>query len=144
MKHCMRPHHLFCGRFYPKYFGEQRGKRYRELESSMIGAISYGNENEVEMVQGTDELCRACSDYRDGRCASPKGSEGEVRKWDAIIVKALGVPYGTIMKGSEWWELSEKIRPLAFCPRCSLRKDCVMPTEPPLDRRTDARKPEKK
>jgi len=144
MKKSMRPHHLFCGRFYPKYFGEQRGKRFRELESSMIGAISYGNRNAVEMVQGTDELCRACSDYKDGRCASPNGNEDEVRKWDAIIVRAFGVPYGTVMEGGEWWKLTEKIRPLAFCRRCSLRKDCVMPAEPPPDREGNARKSEKK
>ena len=67
MKHYMRPHHLFCGRFYSKSFGEGRGRRYRELESSMIGAISYGNDHEVEMIQGTDELCLACPDCRDGR-----------------------------------------------------------------------------
>jgi hypothetical protein len=143
MKHRMRPHHLFCGRFIPKYFGERRGKKYRELESFMIATISFGNQDEVEMIMGPDELCPACEDYEDGRCASPEGNEDEVRKWDAIIVKALGVPYGTVMKGGEWWELSEKIRPLAFCPRCSLRKDCVMPKEPPLDHRGGAHPPAK-
>ena len=122
----MRAHHLYCGRYIPKYFGWQRGQIYRNTEAKIIDAISPDNAEPVELVQGCDTLCPECPECRDGRCASPAGSEDEVRKWDAIVCKELGWTYGTVRTGGEWWDLVEKKRPLAFCARCGLRRDCLL------------------
>jgi len=126
MTHKMRAHHLYCGRYIPKYFGQQRGEAYRKVEAAMIDSIAPGKTERVELVLGCDELCPFCPECRDNRCNHPGGSEDEVRKWDAIICREMGWNYGTVLAGAEWWDLAEKKRPLNFCKRCNLLKDCSL------------------
>jgi hypothetical protein len=129
MPYRMRAHHLYCGRYIPRYFAQQRGETYKRVESEMIDAISPGNSQPVELVLGTDMLCPVCPECRNNRCEHPRGNEEEVRKWDAIICKEMGWKYGTVLTGGQWWDLAEKKRPLDFCRRCNLLKDCsLIPT----------------
>jgi hypothetical protein len=120
----MRAHHLYCGRYIPRYFAEQRGPVYTKVEADMINAINPGGPQDVELVLGTDMLCPSCPECKNNRCGHPGGNEDEVRKWDAIVCRELGWKYGTVRTGGEWWDTAEKKRPLDFCRRCGLLKDC--------------------
>ena len=74
--------------------------------------------------EGVDELCRECPLRTGECCASPQGNEDEVRKWDAILLKELGVSYGSCFTAEEWQKLIEKRMPFKLCRRCYWKQVC--------------------
>jgi hypothetical protein len=93
---------------------EEKIKRILTSESAAI----------VEIIQGVDELCLTCPNCVGDGCVSPLGDESEVRKWDAIILKELGLQYGQIFSVQEGWDLIQSHPALNLCHRCQWRHSC--------------------
>jgi hypothetical protein len=122
----LRPHHLFCERFLKgEYPG--RGAEFREVEERLKGVSQLVDNALIEVVQGIDELCRACPHCRADRCRHPRGDEEAARKWDGIILKALGISYGETRTSEQWGTLIEEKAPLDLCQtRCPSRSNCTV------------------
>ena len=122
----LRAHHIFCVPFLDHLFSD-RGEAFNKVED-MIKKVMLSDDNEmlVKVTEGVDELCRECLLCKDDRCESPKGDETEVRKWDAIILKGLGMEIGKILKLADIQSIISEKAPLDLCFRCQWRKDCRM------------------
>jgi hypothetical protein len=119
----LRPHHIACIRFWDKTFPE-RGDEFLKVEDNIKQAVNTGAPDLITVSEGTDELCRVCPLNADGRCASPLGDETEVRKWDAILLKELELPYDTRLTAAEWRRLIDARIPFRLCRKCQWRKNC--------------------
>jgi len=121
-----RPHHIFCLRFIRLGFPE-RGEEYHQVEKKIINILQKEEDALLEMNEGVDELCRACTNCQDDRCQSPNGNEEAVRKWDNIILKGLGIYYGETRTSKQWRNLIEQEGPLEFCQtRCPQKLNCAI------------------
>ncbi len=122
----LRPHHLFCERFL-KVELPDRGAEFEQVQQKIIDVMESNDDTLVEMIEGVDELCRVCPDFRDGRCENAFGDEDAVRKWDGIIIKGIGASYGEIRTSEEWGRLIGKKAPLDFCRnRCHWNSICTV------------------
>ena len=121
-----RPHHIFCERFLTLEFPD-RGEEFYRVENKMREVMKSGTNEMIEITEGVDELCLACPLCEDNRCQSPNGDEPEVRKFDGIMRKGLGIPYGERMTAREFRSLIDEKAPLEFCrTRCELRETCTV------------------
>ena len=121
-----RPHHIFCERFLEINI-QNRGEEFERVSQERRDTIERQDDVVVEVVEGIDELCRACPDCRDGRCQNPKGGEEAVRKWDGIILKGLEINYGEMRTSKEWRVLINQKAPLDFCKRrCPYQSSCTV------------------
>jgi hypothetical protein len=75
----LRPHHIFCDRFL-KVQPSDRGVEYEQVEQRIKDITQTDDEALVEVIEGIDELCRVCPEYREDRCQSREGNEEAVRK----------------------------------------------------------------
>jgi hypothetical protein len=76
------------------------------------------------VIEGADELCLECPLCIGGRCVSPRGDEDAVRKWDAILLKELGVTFNTCLTCNQWHELIEPKLPFKICQKCQWKSRC--------------------
>jgi hypothetical protein len=76
------------------------------------------------VIEGVDKLCRQCLLCVDERCTSPRGNEKAVRKWDAILLKEVGLPSGTCLTSGEWQALIKQKVPFRFCRKCQWQRLC--------------------
>jgi hypothetical protein len=120
----LRPHHIFCLRF-SSWSLPERGDAFNIQEQQIRQTLKSDVETIIEVVEGIDGLCSVCPLCRDGRCQSAEGDETEVRKWDAIILKEIGMCYGDRLSAGEFSKLILGKAPLRFCEtRCRLRGTC--------------------
>ena len=126
MRERFRPHHIFCQRFLTLRFPE-RGEEFAEAKRRAIEIIGSHEETLVEAIEGVDQICRVCLNRRGDRCESPAGSDDAVRKWDAIIMKGLGIAYGETRTAKQWRTLIDGKAPLPLCTsRCPYRSKCTI------------------
>ncbi len=118
----LRAHHVCCIRFWQQSFAE-RGPAFAQLLDG-IKAILSQPDTPIMVSEGIDELCHRCPDRAGERCNSPLGSEDEVRKWDSILMRELGLPFGSCLTASEWQSLVEQKVPFKLCRRCQWRQIC--------------------
>ncbi|MFH1623970.1 MAG: DUF1284 domain-containing protein [Pseudomonadota bacterium] len=119
-----RPHHIYCEQFLATDFPD-RGEKFDNVAHKIRETIRSGADIIIEVIEGVDELCRFCPLCKDNRCQSPNGNEDEVRKWDAIILKGLGITYGEKMAAKDFRALIKQKTPLDFCrTRCPWRDSC--------------------
>ena len=122
----LRPHHIFCKKFLNLDFPE-RGGEFKQVSLAIKGLIESNSDAMIEIIQGVDGLCRSCPDCREDRCESANGNEDEVRKWDAIILKGLGIAYGEKRTIQELREIIGRKAPLDFCrTRCPWKAICTI------------------
>ena len=120
----LRPHHMFCEGFLGAEFPE-RGEEFGKIEHTIRETLTSGVETVLEVMEGPDLLCQSCPLCRDGRCQSPGGNEEEVRKWDAKILKGLGIAYRERKTVQEFRALIMQKAPLVFCQtKCPWRESC--------------------
>ena len=120
----LRPHNMLCERFLEMEFPE-RGAEFREVEQRIRNLIRLSDEALIEIVQGVDELCQVCPLCHAGRCQHPHGNEEAVRKWDDILLKALGISYSDKNTAKQWRTIIEEKAPLDFCKmRCPWKSNC--------------------
>ncbi len=121
-----RPHHIFCQRFLNLRFPE-RGEEFAAAKRKAIEVIGSHEETLVEAGEGVDQICLVCQNRQGDRCESPAGSEEAVRKWDAIILKGLGIGYGETRTAKQWRTLIDAYAPLDLCTsRCPHRSKCTI------------------
>ena len=119
----LRAHHICCIRF-AKASPEGRTADFYRAESRIKDVLLSELESLIMVVEGADELCPACPLCVNGRCISPLGDEGEVRKWDAILLRELGVSYGDCLTAGEWQALIEQKTPFKICMKCKGKEWC--------------------
>ena len=123
----LRAHHICCLRFL-KVTSEERGADYRQVSDKIKSTLLSQPESLVMVIEGVDELCRVCPQCSDGRCNSPRGDENEVRRWDAILLKELGLSFGVCLTSSQWQALIAQKAPFKLCKRCQWHKVCNVET----------------
>ena len=119
----LRPHHICCIRFWEKGFSE-RGPDFLRVEDKIKETISTGSEACITTIEGPDELCQQCPLCVSERCSSPLGGETEVRKWDAVLLRELELPYNTCLSATEWRKLIDDKTPFKLCRKCQWRETC--------------------
>lgn len=120
----LRPHHILCESFSP-WSITGRGETFNEVERRIRDTLTSGTGSVIEVVEGVDDLCEVCPLCRGGRCQSSLGNEVEVRKWDANVLKGLGISYGDRMTAETFRQLIGERTPLPFCQtKCRLREGC--------------------
>jgi hypothetical protein len=119
----LRAHHIYCLPFLRVDLSE-RGKEYIQGEDKVKQTMRRSVTQPVTLIHGVDELCEVCPLCQDSRCQSKLGDEEEVRKWDAKIMKELGVTDGATLTAVEWRKLIGEKFPLTFCNRCKAKDFC--------------------
>jgi hypothetical protein len=121
-----RPHHIYCEPFLTGNFLD-RGERFDQIGEKIIETMRSGTDTIIEVIEGVDELCQTCPLCQNNGCQSPNGDEDAVRKWDAIVLKGLGISYGEKRTAQEFRALIEEKSPLEFCrTRCLWRDACTV------------------
>lgn len=118
----LRGHHLVCLQFF-------RGQGYDPVFLGRLREVlERSAADKVEVVEGPDELCRACPYLREEQCAHPETSEAEIREMDRAALEILRLAPGSRLKWPE-----ETRSPLQegfgrwvreFCQECSWRPVC--------------------
>ena len=119
----LRPHHICCIRFWDNSFSD-RGAGFLKTEDKIKETVRAGSETRITTIEGADELCRQCPLCVSESCASPRGGETEVRKWDAILLRELELPYNTCLSAAEWRKLIDEKIPFKLCQKCQWRETC--------------------
>ena len=119
----LRAHHICCSRFVQEEH-KDRGAGFQGVRTKIMDALLSQPDAPITVAEGVDELCYQCPEYADGRCSHPKGDEVEVRKWDAILLRELGLTFDTCLTSREWSELLEQKTPFHLCLRCKSRESC--------------------
>ena len=105
---------------------KERGSDFLQILDKLNSVLLSQPEVKVTVVEGGDELCQQCPFHADERCSSPFGNEEEVRKWDAVLMKELGLPFGTCLTAGEWQALIEQKVPFKICQKCQWKQECRM------------------
>lgn len=119
----LRGHHLICLHFFQ---GEGYSREFIENLKGVVGRAEAGEE--IELVEGADDVCRACPALKDGRCASKPDAEAEIREMDVEAAAHLGISAGERV---HWRDLKVKVGATpkewfaAFCAGCDWEKACV-------------------
>ena len=126
----LRPHHIMCEPFMVLDVFD-RGAAFHALADLIKKSLVTESDMVIEVIEGPDDLCRECPLCRDNRCQSPDGDETSVRKWDAIVLKGLGVPYGNRLTGAQFMALIRQKVPIPLClTKCRWKNACrVRPSD---------------
>lgn len=118
----LRAHHICCLPFLRTEL-EDRGSDYRQTKNKIKTLLSQP-EAVITVIDGVDELCWRCLHCIDERCRSPQGNEDKVRKWDAILLKELGLPSSTCLTSQQWQEIIKQKIPFKLCQKCQWKQAC--------------------
>ncbi|MEW6446477.1 MAG: DUF1284 domain-containing protein [Bacillota bacterium] len=120
----LRGHHLICLQFFR---GEGYSREFVENLENVIGRAERGEE--IELVEGPDDVCRTCASLHDGRCTSePAGGEAKIRPLDSKAADRLGVGIGERVF---WREITARVSATpkgwlaAFCEGCRWEDACL-------------------
>ncbi len=119
----LRAHHICCIPFLTYDFSD-RGIKYLQVGNIIKQTLSSEPDSTIMVIEGADELCKVCPLCQEDRCQSPLGDEEAVRKWDAVLLKELGLSFGEALKVRQWQSLIKKKRPFRLCQRCQWRESC--------------------
>ena len=119
----LRAHHICCIPFWDTSF-QERGEDFLTAEDKIKNTMNSGSDVTVTVAEGADDLCRYCPLCVEGRCDSPLGDEVEVRKWDFLLLRDLGLSYGASMTSAEWRKLIADKVPFKLCRKCQWKHVC--------------------
>jgi hypothetical protein len=120
----LRPHHIMCEPFMVLETFD-RGEAFNTLATRIKEALESQADTLIEVIEGTDDLCQTCPLCRDARCQSPDGDETSVRKWDAIVLRGLGISYGDRLTAAHLMTLIKQKVPLPLClTKCRWKNAC--------------------
>jgi hypothetical protein len=102
----------------------ERGEECVRVADEIKQTMRQGVSRPITLICGVDVLCDVCPMCRDSRCQSELGDEEEVRKWDHIIMRELGVTDNTTLTAVEWRKMFQEKIPLTFCGRCKAKDYC--------------------
>jgi hypothetical protein len=120
----LRPHHIMCEPFMVLETFD-RGEAFNALATEIKEALESQTDTLIEVIEGPDDLCQTCPLCQDARCQSPDGDETSVRKWDAIVLKGLGISYGDRYTAGHLMRLIKQKLPLQLClTKCRWKNAC--------------------
>ncbi|WP_334109772.1 DUF1284 domain-containing protein [Thermodesulfitimonas autotrophica] len=119
----LRGHHLICLHFF-------RGEGYsQEFVANLREVVARAQAGEeVELVAGADDVCRACPALEGDKCQAKPGVDAAIRKMDAAAAAHLGVKVGERVR---WAAVKEKVAATppgwfaAFCAGCDWEQVCA-------------------
>lgn len=117
-----RGHHLVCLHFF-------QGEGYsREFVDNLRHLLQKADEDgEIVVVEGADDVCRACPHLEGNRCSHKQDSDREVRRLDGDALRLLEVKPGDRIK---WQDLRLKVQSASdewfalFCGGCDWKDLC--------------------
>lgn len=116
----LRGHHLICLHFF-------KGEGYDDaFVNNLISVLKDVSMGRGRIVEGADDVCRACPYLREGMCSYKEG-EKEIKRLDELALNLLGVHEGEVV---EWNALKERLRSifpdwtLRACSKCDWRNVC--------------------
>ncbi|MEM0331553.1 MAG: DUF1284 domain-containing protein [Archaeoglobaceae archaeon] len=118
----LRGHHLICLHF---FVGEGYDVRFIE---NLKDVLSKAEIDAVEVVEGIDDVCKACP-YNKGYCAYSEKAEKEIKEMDDFALKILSLKVGDKKFWSEIKIEVDRILELwkFYCKKCEWRRVCKMP-----------------
>ncbi len=117
----LRAHHICCLPFVI-YDSSTRGAEYVRIENKINQVLKSEPHSTIIVIEGIDELCKVCPFCQEDRCESLDGNEEAVRKWDAILLKELGLSFGEALTVKQWQSLIKEKSPFRLCQKC--KKTC--------------------
>ncbi len=122
----LRPHHILCER-YLEFDISGRGETFIKMSTAVKEFLAADGDQEIELIEGIDGLCRSCPECRNERCDSSFGNEDQVRRLDGIVLKGLGLSYGDTRTVAKLNKLIRANAPLPFCrTKCPWRDECTI------------------
>ena len=118
----LRAHHICCAPFMTRT--SERGTEFLEIKNIVKQILNSEPDARVMVIEGVDDVCGVCPLCKEGRCESPDGSEEKVRKWDAILLRELGLSFGDVLTVRQWLSLFDQKWPFQICQKCQWRKVC--------------------
>ncbi len=117
----LRGHHLICLQFY-------RGEGYsEEFIENLENVLEKARQSGVLIVEGADDICKACPYLVDGKCSYKENAEEEIRYLDFLALTLLGL---SSERTVSWKEISERVVDIIdewkdkACRDCEWRKVC--------------------
>ena len=118
----LRAHHICCSSL-NLMAAADRGAKFAQ-QQQLIYDMLHSETANIQVAEGVDYLCAACL-YRKGNlCEAPNGGDEGVRKWDAILIRELGISFGTVMSAPKWRTILAAKKPFQLCTRCNYRSIC--------------------
>lgn len=120
-----RGHHLVCLQFYR---GEGYGPEFVENLHRLLARVERGEE--VEIIEGPDDVCHSCPNLVDERCVHQEGSEEEIKGLDRSALAYLDLKAGDRVV---WSGVRKKVLAAPaefftfFCTGCYWEKVCHNP-----------------
>lgn len=117
-----RGHHLICLHFFQ---GEGYSEEYVENLRNVLKRAD--KKEEIEVVEGPDDICRACPSLKEDRCNHKNGADLEISNLDNIATKFLNVAKGEKVT---WSSIKDRIKLApkewltAFCEGCDWENVC--------------------
>lgn len=118
----LRGHHLICLNFFQ---GEGYDQAFIENLREVIGKAGSGQE--ITVVKGADDICRACPSLVHNRCMHSDSAETEIETLDQTALEYLDIPVG---KKVLWPAIKAKVGAATdewfatFCAGCDWEKVC--------------------
>lgn len=115
----LRGHHLICLHFFQ---GEGYSQEFVDNLQQVVTRAEKGDE--IEIVAGSDDVCRLCPSMSDDTCAH---DDEEIRKLDRISLKRLEM---TVGDRTFWHDIKSKLQSApegwldAFCEGCYWEDVC--------------------
>jgi len=119
----LRIHHICCLPHMELSF-EERSAGFNQVVDRVKSIMLSQPDSVVTVIEGTDDICRQCPLFVNGRCSSTQGDEDAVRKWDSILMKELVIPFGTTRTADEWQALIRQKAPFKICRKCQWQPIC--------------------
>jgi hypothetical protein len=118
----LRGHHLVCLHF---FLGEGYNPEFVDNLKEVLKRSEAGEE--IEILAGADDVCRACPYLKGGICFYDNQAEDEIREMDKTAIKLLGLEdRGKV----NWSEIKKKIPGVfrkwakRYCEECDWRWVC--------------------
>jgi len=117
----LRGHHLICLHFF-------NGEGYNETFVRNLNDVLQRTEHEeIEILNGADEVCRACPHLKGNKCQYAKDADGEVREMDEVAQELLEVRSNQKVR---WQEIRERLVRIfpewfeTYCTGCDWKEVC--------------------
>ena len=119
----LRPHHVSCLPFM-SFDGDNVNREFLQVLTEVKQKLTSDLDLAVTVIQGADDVCRACPSCIQGQCDSPHIKEDMVRRLDDFILDDLGKSYGKTLKVSQWRSVIADKWPYHLCRMCRWRAYC--------------------
>ncbi len=117
----LRGHHLICLHFF-------NGEGYTpEFITNLQSMLRSAASNMIEVVSGTDDICRECPYKKGTSCRYTDNAEQEIRDMDVAALRLLHLSIGD---NTNWEEMRSNIPTIFhkwyrnYCEDCDWKKTC--------------------